>query len=76
MIAAQQSTRDIKGNKEMATKCATPDEKKLTWLEVKNLIEQAGVKNNDEIDRIDISWGRIDEFICNKDEDFGWMIQL
>lgn len=56
--------------------CATTDEKKLTWQEIKALIEQAGVKNSDEIDRIDISWGKLEEFVCNKDDDFGWRIQL
>lgn len=56
--------------------CATNDEKKLTWQEIKELIEQAGVKNEDEIDRIDISWGSIEELMCNKDDDFGWQIRL
>jgi len=60
----------------MSIACATTDEKKLTWQEVKSLIEMAGVKNNDEIDRIDISWGKLEEFICSKDDDFGWRIQL
>jgi hypothetical protein len=55
---------------------ATQDEKKLTWQEVKLLIEQAGVRNEDEIDRIDISWGKIEELMCNKDDDFGWQIKL
>ncbi|MEJ2141946.1 MAG: hypothetical protein P8Y24_06265 [Gammaproteobacteria bacterium] len=56
--------------------CASTDERKLTWQELKELIEKAGVKNGDEIDRIDISWGSIEELICKKDEDFGWRIQL
>jgi len=60
----------------MATACATTDEKKLTWQEIKSLIEMSGVRNDDEIDHIDISRGKLDEFICNKDDDFGWRIQL
>lgn len=56
--------------------CTPTEERKLTWQEIKELIEQAGVKNGDEIDRIDISWGSIEELSCNKDEDFGWQILL
>ena len=55
---------------------ASPDEKKLTWQELKNLIESSGVQADDEIDKIDISWGSIEELECNKDEDFGWRIIL
>ena len=55
---------------------ASPDEKKLTWQELKNLIESAGVQAEDEIDKIDISWGSVEEFECRKDEDFGWRIIL
>lgn len=60
----------------MASVCATTDERKLTWQEVKKMVEKSGVKDNDEIDRIDISWGKLEEFECNKDDDFGWRIQL
>lgn len=56
--------------------CASPDEKKLTWQEIKTLIESAGVRADDEIDKIDISWGNIKELECRKDEDFGWQIRL
>ena len=51
-------------------------ERKMTWKELKDLIEKSGVKPGDEIDRIDISWGSIDEFQCNKDDIFGWRIIL
>ena len=56
--------------------CASLDEKKLTWQEIKVLIESAGVQANDEIDKIDISWGASEELECRKDEDFGWQIRL
>lgn len=56
--------------------CASTDEKKLTWQELKALIEAAGVLADDEIDKIDISWGAIEELECHKDEDFGWQIRL
>ncbi len=56
--------------------CASSDEKKLTWYELKRLIESAGVQGDDEIDKIDISWGSIEELECRKDEDFGWQIRL
>jgi len=55
---------------------ATSDEHKMTWAELKKLIEAAGVKDNDEIDKIDISWGSIKYFECLKDDDFGWRIIL
>lgn len=54
-----------------------PAEKnKLTWKEIKELVEAAGVKDDDEIDSIDISWGELQDFQCYKDEDFGWQIKL
>lgn len=55
---------------------ASPDERKLTWQELKKMIEAAGVAAEDEIDKIDISWGAIEDFEANKDEDFGWRIIL
>lgn len=51
-------------------------ERKLTWGEIKRLLEEAGVRDEDEIDRIDISWGSIDDLECVRDEDFGWRIVL
>ena len=56
--------------------CASSDEKKLTWQEIKALIESSGVRAEDEIDKIDISWGSVEELECKKDEDFGWQIRL
>ena len=52
------------------------NERKLTWDEIKKLIENSGVKPDDEIDRIDISWGSLDSFECKQDEIFGWRIIL
>ena len=49
---------------------------KLTWREIKDLIEKSGVNDADEIDEIDISWGNAKNFKCEKDEDFGWKIHL
>ena len=53
--------------------CASSDEKKLTWQEIKTLIESSGVRAEDEID---ISWGSVEDLECKKDEDFGWQIRL
>ena len=63
-------------NMETIMACASTDEKKLTWGEILQLIENAGVDSSDEIDKIDISWGSIEEFTCSKDEVFGWQIRL
>jgi hypothetical protein len=49
---------------------------KLTWKEFKELCEQQGVQDNDELDIIDISWGSLEYFEAKKDEDFGWQITL
>ena len=48
---------------------------KFTWQQIRQLIEQAGVKDDDEIDCIEISWGTSDQIKLNKDEDFGWQIR-
>ena len=48
---------------------------KFTWQQVRQLIEQAGVQDDDEIDCIEISWGTTDQVKLNKDEDFGWQIR-
>lgn len=51
-------------------------QRKLTWGEVKDMIESAGVRDTDEIDSIDISWGALDQFAATKDEICGWRIRL
>ena len=48
---------------------------KFTWREVRRLIEDAGVQDDDEIDCIEISWGTTDQVKLYKDEDFGWQIR-
>lgn len=58
------------------SKKAPQVEGKITWGELKQLAEQMGIQDNDEIDAIDISWGSIEDVSCTKDEDFGWQIRL
>ena len=48
---------------------------KMTWREVREVIENAGVKDEDEIDCIEISWGTAEQLKLTKDEDFGWQIR-
>lgn len=48
---------------------------KFTWQQVRQLIEQAGVQDDDEIDCIEISWGTTDQVKLKKDKDFGWQIR-
>lgn len=48
---------------------------KFTWQQVRQLIEQAGVQDDDEIDCIEISWGTTDQIKLKKDKDFGWQIR-
>ncbi len=50
--------------------------KKLTWLQFLELCKKAGIKENDEIDSIDISWGELDYFECVQDDITGWQISL
>lgn len=49
---------------------------KITWQELKAACEAAGVKDDDPIDIIEISWGDSEELRCVKDKDFGWQITL
>jgi len=49
--------------------------KKMTWKQIKNLIESAGVSEDDEIDCIEISWGTPEQIKLTKDKDFGWQIR-
>lgn len=49
---------------------------KLTWKQFKELCEQQGIQDNDELDIIDVSWGSLEYFSAKKDEDFGWQITL
>ena len=49
---------------------------KITWGDLKQVIEKSGIENNDEIDTIDISWGKADKLKVLFDEDFGWQIIL
>jgi len=49
---------------------------KVTWGELKNIVEQSGVSDHDEMDRIDVAWGNINELKILFDDDFGWQIYL
>jgi hypothetical protein len=53
-----------------------PNATKLTWKEFKDLCEKKGIKDEDELDIIDISWGSTEYFECKRDDDFGWQITL
>lgn len=48
---------------------------KITWGELRQLMQQAGVQDDDEIDCIEISWGTADQLNFVRDEDFGWQIR-
>ncbi len=48
---------------------------KMTWREIREAIEGAGVQDDDEIDCIEISWGTREQLVLVKDEDFGWQIR-
>ena len=60
----------------MAMASENPQTNKLTWKQFKELCEQRGIQDNDELDIIDISWGSVEYFEAKKDEDFGWQITL
>lgn len=53
-----------------------PEGVKLKWREFKALCESSGIRDDDEVDLIDVSWGDPAELKCEKDEDFGWQIKL
>ncbi len=53
-----------------------PNNTKLTWKEFCQRLHAAGIQDDDEIDKIDISWGRPEDIECRKDRDFGWQILL
>jgi hypothetical protein len=60
----------------MAQASEDPTTNKLTWKQFKELCEQQGIKDDDELDTIDISWGDLEYFEAKRDEDFGWQITL
>lgn len=49
---------------------------KVTWGELKKMMDKAGVNDEDEIDRIDLSWGSHEEITIEWDDDFGWQVYL
>lgn len=57
-------------------KTNVPNYPKLTWAELKEILINQGIQDSDEIDRIDISWGRPEDVECKKDKDFGWQVFL
>ena len=57
-------------------KTNVPNYPKLTWAELKEILINQGIQDTDEIDRIDISWGRPEDVECKKDKDFGWQVFL
>ena len=60
----------------MVTERQKRDGHKITWKELKEHCEAAGIQDNDAIDLISITWGNPNDLICKKDEDFGWQIVL
>ncbi len=49
---------------------------KITWKELKEACERAGMKDNNPLDVVYITWGSAGHLKCNKDADFGWQILL
>lgn len=49
---------------------------KITWKDLKDACERAGVQDNDTLDMVHITWGDAKHLKCSKDADFGWQIQL
>ncbi len=49
---------------------------RITWRELKERCERAGVQDTDLIDFVDIAWGEAHLLSCQKDTDFGWQIKL
>jgi len=49
---------------------------KVTWGELKRLIESVGITDTDTLDRIDIAWGSAEEITISCDDDYGWQIYL
>ncbi len=52
------------------------EELKITWRDLKNACEQAGVQDEDTLDVVHVTWGNAKHLTCNKDKDFGWQILL
>jgi hypothetical protein len=59
----------------LADKLEVKNSTKFTWREIRRIIEEAGVQDDDEIDCIEISWGTAEDLKLNKDDDFGWQIR-
>jgi len=60
----------------MENRMLETSQNKITWKQFKEQVEKAGVKNDDEIDSIDVAWGDVRDFEIKYDADFGWQITL
>ena len=60
----------------MKLKMVEEKQVKITWKQFKELVENAGVRDDEEIDSIDVAWGEAKDFKITHDEDFGWQITL
>ncbi|MFC1748390.1 hypothetical protein ACFL2V_06240 [Pseudomonadota bacterium] len=49
---------------------------RITWHDLKERCEKAGVRDDDLIDFVDVAWGEAQLLQCQKDSDFGWQIKL
>jgi hypothetical protein len=49
---------------------------KITWGQLKHILESSGISDEDEIDRIDLGWGDPQQIKIEYDEIFGWQIFL
>ena len=65
----------MQGN-DMVNNFIAPTGEKITWGDLKKFVETTGITDNDEIDSIDITWGKMDKLKATFDDDFGWKIVL
>ena len=49
---------------------------KITWKELKAACEAAGIRDEDQLDSVHITWGTAEHLECRRDDDFGWQITL
>jgi hypothetical protein len=49
---------------------------KITYKDLLAACKAAGIKEDDPLDSIDISWGSAENLQCVKDKDFGWQITM
>ena len=62
------------GKQELTMEEHTQQKDKITWGDLKTVLERSGIRDCDEIDHIELGWGSPDQIHVEHDDVYGWQV--